>query len=109
MATYLELKEQAEKLLAQAEELRVKERSEAIADIKQKIQAYGLSAQDLGLTTGGGATRGRARKAAKPAAGGSAKYRGPNGETYAGGRGQKPKWLKEALAQGKRLEDFEVR
>ena len=107
MATYLELKEQAQKLMAQAEELRSKERADAIAEIKQKMADYDITAQDLGLA-GPGLSRqqrgkpGRGSREARPA-----KYRGPNGETYSGGRGQKPKWLKEALAQGKRLEDFE--
>jgi DNA-binding protein H-NS len=101
MATYLELKEQAEKLLAQAEELRRRETQEAIADIRQKMQAYGITPQDLGFASAP-ARRAAARKDSK-----APRYRGPNGETYAGGRGPKPKWLKEALAQGKRLEDFE--
>lgn len=100
MATYLELKEQAEKLLAQAEEMRRRETQDAIADIRQKMQAYGITAQDLGFSAAPG-KRTAARKDTK------ARYRGPNGETYAGGRGPKPKWLKDALAQGKRLEDFE--
>ena len=37
MATYIELKAQAEKLLQQAEELRLKERAEVIAEIQEKI------------------------------------------------------------------------
>ena len=83
MATYLELKEQAERLLAQAEEMREKEIADAIADIKEKMRLYGLTAEDLGLgragSGGGRAPRGKA--AASPI-----KYRGPNGETWSGGR-----------------------
>lgn len=33
------------------------------------------------------------------------KYRGPNGETWAG-RGAKPRWLSDAIEHGKMLEDF---
>lgn len=33
------------------------------------------------------------------------KYRGPNGETWAG-RGAKPRWLSDAIEHGKKLEDF---
>jgi DNA-binding protein H-NS len=33
------------------------------------------------------------------------KYRGPEGETWSG-RGLKPRWLAEALKQGKKVEDF---
>jgi DNA-binding protein H-NS len=114
MPTYLELKEQAERLLAQAEEVREKEIADAIADIKAKIEAYGLTAQDLGLSAGGGsgAPRGRPAKAAKAAksakAKAPAKYRGPNGQTWSGGRGRKPQWVVDALANGKSLDDFRI-
>ena len=33
------------------------------------------------------------------------KYRGPDGETWAG-RGMKPRWLTSALKEGKKVEDF---
>lgn len=104
MATYLELKEQAEKLLAEAEKMREQEIADAIADIKEKIRAYGLTAEDLGLARGGPGRGAKARTA--PAA---ARYRGPNGETWSGGRGRKPQWVTEALKQGRKLEEFEVR
>lgn len=105
MATYLELREKGEKLLAEAEELRVKELNDVIADIKSKIKAYGLSAQDLGLSGGGVARRKRSGGATTKAA---VKYRGPNGETWSGGRGRKPRWVTEALAAGKKIEQFAV-
>ena len=37
MATYLELKEQAEKLMAEAERMREQELADTIAEIKEKI------------------------------------------------------------------------
>jgi DNA-binding protein H-NS len=107
MTTYLELRAKGEKLLAEAEQLRVKEIAEVIEDIKQKISAYGLTAQDLGIA---GGTEARRRKstpgAQKPKA--KAKYRGPNGEEWSGGRGRKPRWVTEALAKGKSLADFAI-
>jgi DNA-binding protein H-NS len=54
-----------------------------------------------GETLNGGADRvskARRRKA-RP------KYRGPNGETWAG-RGARPRWLSDAIGGGKKLEDF---
>ncbi len=103
MATYLELKQQAEKLLAEAERMREQEIADAIADIKSKIELYGLTAVDLGLSRGGpGNSRSRG---AKP----SAKYRGPNGETWGGGRGRKPQWVTQALKEGRSLEEFAVK
>ena len=115
MPTYLELKQQAEKLMAEAEQLRRKETQEVIADIKAKIKAYGLTAEDLGFGAAAAARKSspRAAKAGRvpkaPKAAKAAKYRGPNGETWSGGRGRKPRWITEALASGKKLEDFEVR
>lgn len=100
MATYLELMERAQKLMEEAEHVRQKEISEVIADIRQKMQTYGLTLQDIG-----GAPSGRKRAGAKTK---SVKYRGPNGETWGGGRGRKPRWITEALAKGKKLEDFAV-
>lgn len=109
MPTYLELKEQAEKLLAQAEQMRRQETEDAIADIKAKIKAYGLTAEDLGLSVSSSGRQRASRRAssAKPSA--PAKYRGPNGETWSGGRGRKPQWVVDALAKGRKLEDFEIR
>ena len=109
MATYLELRARGEKLLAEAEDLRVKELGEVIEEIKQKMKAYGLTAQDIGISRAG-ATRARRKKsageAAKPKA--KARFRGPNGETWSGGRGRKPRWVTEALAKGKKIEDFAI-
>jgi len=104
VATYLELKEQAEKLLAEAERVREQEIADAIADIKSKIELYGLTAVDLGLARNTAGPGGR-QKPAKSAP----KYRGPNGETWSGGRGRKPQWVVQALKDGRNLEDFAVK
>lgn len=89
-----------------------------IARIKEAIQAYGLTAADLGLATGkrgrrssksGVEVTARGRKAhngkAKAATG--AKYRDEHGHTWSG-RGPRPKWLRDALANGRTLKDFAV-
>ena len=103
MATYLELKEQAEKLLAEAERMREQEIADAIADIKRKIDLYGLTAADLGFARGGPGNS-RPKSAKSPV-----KYRGPNGETWSGGRGRKPQWVAQALNEGRSLEEFAVK
>jgi DNA-binding protein H-NS len=106
VATYLELKEQAEKLLAEAERMREQEIADAIADIKEKIRLYGLTAEDLGLVRSSGPGRaGRAARSPAPAI----KYRGPNGEAWSGGRGRKPQWVMQALKEGRSLEEFAVK
>ena len=106
MATYQELKEQAEKLLAEAERVREQEIADAIAYIKRKIELYGLTAADLGLAKGTGGP-GSAR--ARPAKTATVKYRGPKGETWSGGRGRKPGWVVQALKEGRNLEEFAVK
>ena len=109
MANYLELRARGEKLLAEAEEMRVKELNDVIEDIKQKMKDYGLTAQDIGLSGSGGARRKRSSSGpAKAKAKGKPKYRSPNGETWSGGRGRKPRWVTEALAKGKKIEDFAI-
>jgi DNA-binding protein H-NS len=99
MSTYLELKQKAEKLMAEAEQMRQKEIDDVIAEIREKMKAYGLTAQDIG---------GAGRKRSSGGAAKTVKYRGPNGETWSGGRGRKPRWVTEALAKGKKIEDFAV-
>lgn len=109
MATYLELKARGEKLLAEAEELRVKELDDVISDIKEKIKLHGLTPQDLGFP--GAARKRKAGSSGRAASGGdkaAARYRGPDGETWGGGRGRKPRWVTEALAQGKKLSDYAI-
>ncbi|RYE55211.1 MAG: H-NS histone family protein [Hyphomicrobiales bacterium] len=98
--------EQIAQLRKQAEELRSKERSAVIEEVRQKIADYGLSAVDLKLSVRSGTTKRSVAASAGPK--GAAKYRGPNGESWSGGRGRKPRWVAEVLASGKSLSDFEV-
>lgn len=106
MPTYQELKAQAEELLRQAEGLREQEKNEAIADIKTKMQTYGITVRDLGISAAG-APKKIAVKARKANPNGAV-YRSPEGQTWSPGRGRKPNWLVDALAAGKTLEDFRV-
>lgn len=102
------LEAEAQNLRAAAAAQRQEEIAAAVQDIQAKIAEYGLSAKDLGLSTGGKAKRGATTKAAKaPSTASGPLYRGPNGETWTGGsRGRKPQWLTQALAEGKQLSDL---
>jgi DNA-binding protein H-NS len=102
MATYSELMAQAQSLMAQAEQARKDELSNVIADIKAKMKQYGITVADLG----GGASVGR--KAGKSKSVAAPKYRGPNGELWAGGPGRKPQWVRDALAAGKNLDSYKI-
>lgn len=110
MATYIELQKQIESLQREAETLRAKERKGVIAQMKEAIAAYGISASELGLTSTRGqraAAPGRKTRTRSPAGKRSAgtAYADAKGNTW-GGRGKRPNWLREALANGAKLEDF---
>lgn len=85
MTTYKELQVQIAQLQKQAEEVRKTELSSAIAEIRAKIQEYGVTAADLGLSGNKKTVK------VKPAV--EAKYRNPTtGDTWSG-RGKAPKWI----------------
>ncbi len=96
--------DQIAQLRRKADAVRKHERTGVIDEVRKKIAEYDLTASDLKLGNG---RRGTGKRA--PAVKGVAKYRGPNGETWSGGRGRKPRWVTEALAAGKSLSDFEIK
>ena len=102
MATYSELMAQAQTLMAQAEQARKNELASVIADIKGKMKQFGITVADLGGTAGA------TKKAGKSKSSAPAKYRGPNGELWAGGPGRKPEWVRAVLAAGKSVEDYRI-
>lgn len=117
--TYDQIQRQIAALTAEAEAIRQKEVGEVIGRIREAIIHYRLTAADLGLdtpATPAAAKPGRkkpgrkagpkADKAATRAASG-ALYRDETGRTWAG-RGKRPQWLRDALAAGRKLEDFRV-
>lgn len=113
--TYEQLKKQIEALSQQAEAVRRKEVAGVVARIKEAIQAYELTAEDLGFGKAS-ATAGRKTASRKrPAAGGrrraagttQPRYRDESGNVW-GGRGPRPKWLREAISAGRKLEEFAV-
>lgn len=105
MPTYVELMAQIEALQKQAEEVRQTEIAGVIAEIRQKIQDYDLTAADLGFAVAtpvktGPASRSDKRAAVKP------KYQDPaSGKTWTG-RGVMPKWMKTAVDVGQSRDDF---
>lgn len=99
MATYKELKAQAEALLKQAEAARRAEIAFVVAEIQARMKEYGITLEDLK----GGAKKTKARAAV------AAKYRNPaTGESWSG-RGRTPKWLAEELAKGRSREEFLIK
>ncbi|MEX1165445.1 MAG: H-NS histone family protein [Hydrogenophaga sp.] len=101
MANYSELMAQAQALMAQAEQARKSELSSVIADIKANMKQYGITLADLGGSAG-------AKGAAKSKSKAPAKFKGPNGELWAGGPGRKPEWVRAVLASGQNIESFRI-
>lgn len=104
MSTYQEIVQKISELQKQAEEIKAREQAAVIADIREKIEQYGLTAEDLGF--GGKAASGK--KAAAASRKVPVRYRDSAGNTWTG-RGKRPGWLTQALASGKKVEDFLIR
>lgn len=111
--TYAQIVKQIEGLKQDAERLRRKEIDGVVGRIREAIDAYGLTAADLGLAGKAKSTakaaapaRKRGRKAAKPTR--AVKFSNGSGGTW-GGLGKRPQWLRDALAAGKTLADFAVK
>jgi DNA-binding protein H-NS len=102
MSTLQQLLDQKAALDKQIETTRRQEHSDAIAQVKSLMDQHGLTVADLGLR--GSKSSSSVRKGGKVAA----KYRNSStGETWSG-RGLQPKWLKAALQNGRKIEEFSV-
>ncbi|RXV64545.1 H-NS histone family protein [Burkholderia stabilis] len=88
MATYLELKAQAEALAQQAEEARIAELDSIIATIRDQITEYGITAEQLF-----GRRRAPASGTRAPVA---PKYCDPKTGATWSGRGKAPHWIANA-------------
>lgn len=101
MASYKELVAQREALDKQIEETWLAESKAAIAQVRQLIADWQLSAEDCGFKSTAASTSKKAKSAV------AVKYRGPNGETWSG-RGRAPKWLEALEAQGRQRSEFSI-
>lgn len=104
MATLQELMDQRAKIDAEIDRLRSGQRATAMEEIRSLMEQHGLRTSDLSGRTPS-ATKKAATKASVKVA---AKYREPASGNSWSGRGLQPRWLKAALADGKKIEDFAV-
>ncbi|MEO5695981.1 MAG: H-NS histone family protein [Burkholderiaceae bacterium] len=101
MATLQDLISQKEALEREIERTRQQARSETIAQIRSLMEEHGLTAADL-------STRARSKAATAKTGKVAPKYRDAStGETWSG-RGLQPRWLKAALAAGRKISDFAI-
>ena len=102
MTALKDLIAQREALEKQIEQAQKQDRTEALDKIRALMAEYGLSAADV--SRGIKPAKGTAVKGGKVAA----KYRNSaTGDTWSG-RGLQPKWLKAAVASGKRIDEFAI-
>jgi DNA-binding protein H-NS len=103
MASLQDLLDRKAALEKEIDTTRKQERAEAISKVRTLMEQYGLTVSDLNAK--GPAKTGGAGKGGKVAV----KYRNAaTGDTWSG-RGLQPKWLKAALAAGRKIEEFSAR
>ncbi|HKQ82312.1 MAG TPA: H-NS histone family protein [Steroidobacteraceae bacterium] len=106
--SYEKLLSEIKKLQVQADDLKKKERAKAAAQAKAIIKKHALTTTELGLTAqprpkaNGKAATGTKKFKVPP------RFKGPKGEMWSG-RGITPVWLREAMAQGKKRDDFLIK
>nr|WP_247744200.1 H-NS histone family protein [Ruegeria sp. R14_0] len=92
----LELRDQVERALVEAEK---RERKEALQAVEKAAAKYGFSLSDLAVDA---VPSGKSAKT-------KAKYRNPGNpnQTWSG-RGRKPQWIHDALQSGADISDLEI-
>lgn len=90
----ISLQKEKEKLEQRIEQIQKSERTKKISEIKEIMQAYGITLQDLQSAS------------RKPSV--LKKYRDDESDNTWGGKGKKPLWLVKKLEQGRKLEEFLV-
>ena len=101
MASCKEMVAQPEVLDRQIEELRKAELKSAIAQVRQLIAEWRLTADDCGFKSIAASGLKKTKSAV------AVKYRGPNGETWSG-RGRAPRWVEALEAQGRQRAEFSI-
>lgn len=110
--TVAELKSAIDRMKLEMEKRRADEITAVVAEIREKMDHYGLTVADLGFTAGelsSGRGRGRSqsgghdrRTVVEP------KYRDPETGTTWSGRGRMPRWMAEAVDAGRSREEFRI-
>lgn len=113
---YLKIQAQITELETKAKAVREALLADEIKTIKAKIKELGLKPSQLfsaallsGESQATSVSMGeKIAKATKTKESTEVKYRGPNGETWGGGRGRKPAWVQAILDAGGDIEKFKI-
>jgi DNA-binding protein H-NS len=102
MASLQDLLDRKAELEREIEATRRQEKANAVSKVRELMSQYGLSVADL-------APKSSAKSASAKGGKVAVKYRNTaTGDTWSG-RGLQPKWLKAALAAGRKIEEFAVK
>lgn len=95
-----------EALSAKRKAIVEKSRGAALVSVQATITKYAFTAEELGFEVVAPQKTAKASPKAKK----EAKYKDPaTGQTWAGGKGPKPKFIKDALTAGKSIDVFLIK
>jgi DNA-binding protein H-NS len=107
MTTSLQdLLDQKSKLERQIADIQKASRNEAIACVRALMAEHGVTVEDLVAAKALGVKRPKGPQSTGRKV--AAKYRNPETGTTWSGRGLKPKWLAQAIADGRQVSDFAI-
>lgn len=115
MNELVKLRQQIAEMEKQATDLQKKNRPAVLAQLREQMAAYGITAEELSRPAPKASRpkvstvkQASPAKGKKPITSSPIKYRGPEGQAWTG-RGTAPKWLNNLLVDGKTRDDFLVR
>ncbi|MDE2344746.1 MAG: H-NS histone family protein [Betaproteobacteria bacterium] len=97
-----QLDQQIAQLQAKRHEILSEKRAQVLEELRATIRLYGFSAHELGM----GSSSGKIKSAPR-----DAKYANPQNpsQTWAGGKGKRPNWVRQHLEQGRKLEELLIK
>ena len=115
MNELVKFRQQIAEMEKHAAELQKKNRPAVLAELREQMAAYGITAEELSRPAakavkprGPLARAASPAKAKKPGVPSPMKYRGPEGQGWTG-HGTAPRWLNDLVAAGQTRENFLIR
>ena len=105
MDRYLDLKRKADALHEEMERARQEALPEIIAGIRKQIEEYRIAPEDLYPSLKSAQNVGSPRRVRRDR---PARYRSPQGDTWSGGPGRKPKCVCQVEASGESIENYRI-
>lgn len=106
MSELAQIQAQIAELTRQADEIKYQQKQGVVAEIKEKIALYGLTARDLGLDTSYQPLKGKGSEGKRGKA--EPQYQDEHGNTWSGGRGRRPAWVLRIMEEGGNIEDYKI-